>query len=60
MISAFVDKKIKGITKNLKHAAEEIGLPGSPKKTLFLFLNLANITGFPGLTATPLKNLEIL
>ena len=42
-----------------KHAAEEIGLPGNPKKLLFL-LNLANITGFPGLIATLLKSSFIL
>ena len=36
-----------GNTKNLKHAAEEIGFPGNPKKALF-FINFANIKGFPG------------
>ena len=43
-----------GKTKNLKHAADDIGFPGSPKNTLF-FSNLANIIGFPGLIAAPLK-----
>ena len=54
-INKFVkDLKIKGITKNLKHAAVEIGLPGNPKKHLLL-INLANIIGFPGLIETPLN-----
>ena len=56
------DKYKKGKTKNLKHAAEEIGLPGNPKKIKFL-LNFANIIGFPGLIDTPLKdffNLNLL
>ena len=43
-----------GITKNLKQATEEMGLPGKPKKHLLL-LNFANMIGFPGLIATPLK-----
>ena len=50
----------KGYTKNLKHAAEEIGLPGRPKKTFSLFLNFANKIGFPGLIATSLKKLDNL
>ena len=49
--------KINGYTKNLKQAAEEIGFPGKPKKTLFLFLNFANKIGFPGLIKAPLKKL---
>ena len=44
----------------MKHAADDIGFPGRPKKDLFLFLNLANIIGFPGLIATPLKYLDNL
>ena len=48
------DLQISGKTKNLKHAAVEIGLPGSPKKHL-LFTNLAKRNGLPGLIATPLK-----
>ena len=48
------DLKIRGKTKNLKQAAEEIGFPGKPKKHILL-LNFANIIGFPGLIATLLK-----
>ena len=48
------DKYKKGKTKNLKHAADDKGFPGNPKKLIF-FLNLANIIGFPGRMATPLK-----
>ena len=47
--------KIKGKTKNLKHAADDIGFPGSPKITFCFPLILANKTGLPGLIATPLK-----
>ena len=50
----FKDLKINGKTKNLKHAAVDIGLPGNPKKHL-LFTNLAKSNGLPGLIATPLK-----
>ena len=45
-----------GKTKNLKHAAVEIGLPGKPKKHILL-LSFANNNGFPGLIETPLKKL---
>ena len=48
--------KIRGKTKNLKQAAEEIGFPGKPKKHILL-LNFANIIGFPGLMLAPLKKL---
>ena len=48
------DLKSKGYTKNLKHAAVEIGFPGKPKKQV-LFWNFANIMGFPGLIFTSLK-----
>ena len=48
------DEYKKGKTKNLKHAADDKGFPGKPKKTIF-FLNLANIIGLPGLIATPLN-----
>ena len=44
-----------GYTKNLKQAAEDIGLPGRPKKDLLFDLNLANKKGLPGLIDTPLK-----
>ena len=53
--STFNDPNRYGKTKNLKHATDEIGLPGRPKKTFFLFLNLANKIGLPGLIATFLK-----
>ena len=44
----------KGYTKNLKHAAEEIGLPGSPKKALdFLRMLQKN-------TSIPLTSFEIM
>ncbi len=48
------EKNKYGCTKNLKHAADEIGLPGSPKNEVCL-LNFANVIGFPGLIKTPLK-----
>ena len=51
---------IYGYTKNLKQAAEDIGLPGNPKIAFSLFLIFANKTGFPGLIATPLKKFDNL
>ena len=46
---------IYGNTKNLKQAADEIGLPGKPKNAFCLPFIFANKIGFPGLIATPLK-----
>ena len=43
-----IDLKMNGKTKNLKHAAVEIGLPGKPKNTVFVF-NFENKIGLPGL-----------
>ena len=56
----FKEANRKGKTKNLKHAAEEMGFPGSPKNIVFLFLNFENKIGLPGLIATPLKKLASL
>ena len=47
--------KIYGITKNLKHAAEEIGFPGSPNIAFSFPLIFANIIGLPGRIAALLK-----
>ena len=47
--------KMYGITKNLKHAAEEIGFPGSPNIAFSFPLIFANIIGLPGLIAALLK-----
>ena len=44
-----------GKTKNLKHAAVDIGLPGKPNITLDLPLNFANNIGLPGLIKIFLK-----
>ena len=44
--------EIKGYTKNLKQATEEIGLPGRPKIAFCLFLILANKIGLHGLIST--------
>ena len=44
-----------GNTKNLKHAAEEIGFPGRPKIALDFPFTFANKIGLPGLIATLLK-----
>ena len=41
----FKDINRKGSTKNLKHAAEEIGFPGKPKNAIFLVLNFVNKIG---------------
>ena len=46
---------IYGYTKNLKHAADEIGFPGNPNIAFDFPLIFANKIGFPGLIATLLK-----
>jgi hypothetical protein len=46
---------IKGITKNLKQADDDIGFPGSPNIAFCFPLILANKIGFPGRIATLLK-----
>ena len=46
---------IYGYTKNLKHAADEIGFPGKPKIAFGFPFIFANKIGFPGLIATLLK-----
>mgnify|MGYP005688829925 CR=1 FL=1 len=46
---------IKGITKNLKQADDDIGFPGSPKIAFCFPLILPNNIGFPGRIATLLK-----